>query len=53
MKELIHGQVACLDKFTVSGLYFRWQMKGVAKDKLRATSLKLAAPAEVKFVVKQ
>lgn len=51
-ERLIHGQVAFAWTNSLSADCILVANDGVAKDKLRATSLKLAAPAEVKFVVK-
>ena len=50
-ERLIHGQVAFAWTNSLSADCILVANDGVAKDKLRATSLKLAAPAEVKFVV--
>ncbi len=51
-ERLIHGQVAFAWTNSLSADCILVANDGVAKDKLRATSLKLGAPAEVKFVVK-
>ncbi|ADL06772.1 PTS sugar transporter subunit IIB [Lacrimispora saccharolytica] len=51
-ERLIHGQVAFAWTNSLSADCILVVNDAVAKDKLRATSLKLAAPAEVKFVVK-
>ncbi len=51
-ERLIHGQVAFAWTNSLSADCILVANDAVAKDKLRATSLKLAAPAEVKFVVK-
>lgn len=51
-ERLIHGQVAFAWTNSLSADCILIANDAVAKDKLRSTSLKLAAPSEVKFVVK-